>query len=47
MAKMMRRNLRKGICNCQDCDGPVFKGRSVEKREVEKEILTELQDKKI
>ena len=46
MSRMMRRNLKPGICDCRDCDGPVYKGRSAEKREVKKEILMELQNSK-
>jgi len=35
---MMRRNMKKGLCNCFDCGSGDYKGRAQEKREVAKEI---------
>lgn len=37
MAKMMGRNIKKGICSCPDCSGPDIHGRAAEKRQWRRE----------
>lgn len=41
MAKMMGRNLKRGLCGCPCCGGLESKGRSAEKREWQRQVEKE------